>query len=238
MSEKHHSESSVYEQLFKEEEQPQLMKWSIAGSIYITLLFMWLPMPNGQNNLNQTSHKVIREPVEHSVLNVAKPNKVIQAEVTERRERRPMPTELMEPELVDIQIDTNQVDHAVSTDTLAATPDWDFSAAPAPPGNHQMQPLSSDYPGLVKPRFIKKVPPAYPKIAARYKLQGTVVLRVILRRDGSIDEIEVLRELSGGKFGFEEEAIKAVKQWRFLPGSLNDKPVDIEAHLEISFKLN
>jgi TonB family protein len=61
---------------------------------------------------------------------------------------------------------------------------------------------------------ITKVQPVYPPIMERARMEGTVVLDAVIRRDGSVGEIRVLK--SSGP-AFEESAIKAVSQWLYGP---------------------
>lgn len=240
MSEERDPLSPMIEQLFAKQDQPETVKWALASSIYITLLLLWLPLPDGRSNLMVPANRIVITDPEHAVLNVAQPREVVQVEINERRERRPIPAEYMTPDMQQPEVQTDSLAALEPTSSLTAS-DWDFASdtPPAPARDNSLnRPLASDFPGLIKPIFTKKVAPHYPALGTRYKLEGTVILRAILRADGSMDDIEVLRQLSGGKFGFEAEAIKAVKQWRFKPGSLNGKAVDIEVHLEINFKLN
>ena len=71
----------------------------------------------------------------------------------------------------------------------------------------------------------------------KIRLQGYVILEAILRKDGSVDDIKVLRGLGKGKFGFEEEAAKALQQCEFLPGKVNNKAADVRMTLKIDFVL-
>lgn len=61
---------------------------------------------------------------------------------------------------------------------------------------------------------ISKVNPVYPPIMERARLEGTVVLDAIIRRDGSVGDIRVLQSTSPA---FEQAAIAAVSQWRYTP---------------------
>ena len=52
--------------------------------------------------------------------------------------------------------------------------------------------------------------------------------------DGSIGDVKVTRSLDAG---LDQEAIKAVKQWRFEPGIKDGKPVPVRVALEMTFSL-
>ena len=91
--------------------------------------------------------------------------------------------------------------------------------------------------GVEAPIFTRQTPPVYPDKGLLVRLEGYVLLEAILRKDGEIDDITVLRGLGKGKFGFEEAAIAALSQWEFIPGVFNDKPTDVRMTLKVDFKL-
>lgn len=66
------------------------------------------------------------------------------------------------------------------------------------------------------PGLIKRVEPRYPPIAQTARLEGKVVVDAIIRRDGTVSEVNVL---SSTNAMFEQACIDAVRQWRFTPGS-------------------
>ena len=61
-----------------------------------------------------------------------------------------------------------------------------------------------------------------------------VVLEAIVRRDGTVDIQRIVRSLG---FGLDENAIQALKQWRFRPGMRNGVPVDVSLNIEVNFNL-
>ena len=67
------------------------------------------------------------------------------------------------------------------------------------------------------------------------KIQGTVVLALIVDRDGIPRDVHVMRSLDAG--GLDVEAIRAARQWRFTPGRLGDTPVDVLVTLAIDFHI-
>lgn len=88
--------------------------------------------------------------------------------------------------------------------------------------------------GVRPPRPIYKVEPEFSEEARKNKLQGVVVLRVIIDKDGKPQDIRVQRSLG---MGLDEKAIDAVKQWRFDPGTKDGQPVPVEVSMEVSFRL-
>jgi protein TonB len=90
--------------------------------------------------------------------------------------------------------------------------------------------------GVSLPQLVREVKPAYTSDAMRAKIQGTVLLRCIVRPDGSVSDIEILRSLDP-TFGLDGEAVKAAKQWRFRPGMRMGQPVSVEITIELTFTL-
>jgi protein TonB len=84
------------------------------------------------------------------------------------------------------------------------------------------------------PGFLRKVTPNYPALAKRLEKEGTVLLRVTIDEHGRPVQVEVL---SKAGFGFEEEAVKAVKDSTFTPARMGGKPLACKALLPIRFVL-
>ena len=72
--------------------------------------------------------------------------------------------------------------------------------------------------------------------AMRAKVQGVVVLECVVRPDGSVGDVQIVRSLDS-TFGLDQEAIKAAKQWRFQPGSRMGEPVPVLISIELTFTL-
>ena len=90
--------------------------------------------------------------------------------------------------------------------------------------------------GVTVPRVVREVRPNYTSDAMRAKVQGVVVLECVVRPDGSVTDIQVIRSLDP-TFGLDQEAIKAAKQWRFTPGTRLGEPVPVLISIELTFTL-
>jgi TonB family protein len=90
--------------------------------------------------------------------------------------------------------------------------------------------------GVTAPRLISDVKPQYTPDAMRARVQGVVLLKAVVRPDGSVSDIEVIRSLDSA-FGLDLEAIKAARQWRFAPGRLRGEPVAVAVTIELTFTL-
>ena len=90
----------------------------------------------------------------------------------------------------------------------------EVTAPPAPQPAQDMGPVRVA-PGQ-GPGLIKKVEPRYPPIAQTARLEGSVVVDAVIRKDGTVSDVKVL---SSTNKMFEQACIDAVRQWRFTPGA-------------------
>ena len=74
--------------------------------------------------------------------------------------------------------------------------------------------------------------PALDYPAAARGQQGTVVLQVLIGRDGTVQGAKFLQ----GSLVFAKVAIDGVKQWKFKPYSLNGRAVSVQTSLTITFR--
>jgi zinc D-Ala-D-Ala dipeptidase len=88
--------------------------------------------------------------------------------------------------------------------------------------------------GVITPKILRRVNPEFTADARHNKIQGTVVMFVVLDVDGKPRDIHVLRSLG---HGLDEAAIKAMKQWRFQPGTQDGKAVPVLVTAEVKFHL-
>src|SRR6266851_4711480 len=92
--------------------------------------------------------------------------------------------------------------------------------------------------GVTSPQLIKEVKPNYTGDAMRAKLQGIVEMEAVVLADGSVDanRIKITRSLDS-TFGLDQQAVIAVKQWRFRPGTYKGQPVPVLVNVELTFTL-
>jgi protein TonB len=74
----------------------------------------------------------------------------------------------------------------------------------------------------------------YTDDARRRGIQGDVLLEIVVRRDGSVGDVRLLRGLDRG---LDQRAIDAVRQWRFSPAKRHGAPVDVIVEVGVEFKL-
>jgi len=86
---------------------------------------------------------------------------------------------------------------------------------------------------LSAPMVVEQVDPKYPLELMHHNVQGTVMLYAVIRSDGSVTDVKVLRSVDDR---IDEYARQALAHWRFHPGTKNGAPVDVEAVVAVPFK--
>jgi len=88
--------------------------------------------------------------------------------------------------------------------------------------------------GVTTPQVIYNPEPSFSEEARKSKTQGTVMLLVVVGKDGRTYNIRVGQSLG---MGLDERAIEAVSRWRFKPATLNGQPVATQIAVEVDFHL-
>ncbi|HXI14044.1 MAG TPA: TonB family protein [Thermoanaerobaculia bacterium] len=89
-------------------------------------------------------------------------------------------------------------------------------------------------PGGVSPQVINRVVPDFPRSARAMGADGAVVIRGIVRKDGRIDDVEIIKDQP---YGLGESARRAVRRWQFRPASLNGQVIEVYWTITVNFKL-
>lgn len=87
---------------------------------------------------------------------------------------------------------------------------------------------------VTMPRVIFEKKPQYTREAMRARAQGTVEVQAVVSREGTVSDARVLKSLHPD---LDEQALLAVKQWRFDPGTKDGKPVPVLVHIDLTFTL-
>jgi TonB family protein len=93
---------------------------------------------------------------------------------------------------------------------------------------------TKDQTALSAPVAMNKVDPAYPPDLIRDQVEGTVVLYAVIRANGTVDSVRVLSSVEGR---LDRSAVRALQHWHFRPGTKQGLPVDIEAVVQIPFRV-
>jgi len=86
---------------------------------------------------------------------------------------------------------------------------------------------------IMEGNLIHRVQPEYPFMAKQLRLQGAVVLKAVISREGTIERMTVL----AGDVRLAASALAAVRQWRYRPYYLNHEPVEVETQITVNFVL-
>jgi periplasmic protein TonB len=89
--------------------------------------------------------------------------------------------------------------------------------------------------GVTSPRLLKEVKPTYTEGALKRRVQGLVEMECVVLTDGSVDDsVKITRSLDDE---LDQQAIKALRQWTFSPGTRDGKAVAVRVNVEMTFML-
>lgn len=88
--------------------------------------------------------------------------------------------------------------------------------------------------GVTLPVLVRDVKPSYTPAAMAARIEGSVLLRAVVLDHGGIGDVEVVKSLDPE---LDQQAINALKQWEFKPGTREGKPVAVRIHCELNFTL-
>ena len=108
------------------------------------------------------------------------------------------------------------------------------TTAPSPPPAVTIYEAGTS--GVSNPVAIKEVNADYPAAAIANRIQGNVLLSVVVLADGTIGEVIVLRSLDT-TFGVDAAAVLAARQWLFKPGMKDGVAVAVRVRIEMTFVL-
>jgi TonB family protein len=111
----------------------------------------------------------------------------------------------------------------------SATGSWILNFSELRSNSDAPRVLSGDLSGPVP---LKKIDPKYPPTLINEHVEGEVILYAILRSDGSVDSIQLVRGLDEQ---LDANAMNALSQWKFRPASKQGAAVELEAIVHIPF---
>ena len=90
--------------------------------------------------------------------------------------------------------------------------------------------------GVTLPQPTRQVKAEYTGEAMRQMIEGDVLLGVVVKADGSVGGVTVKESLDS-VYGLDDNAVKAIKQWAFRPGTKDGKPVGVRVDVKMKFTL-
>ena len=81
--------------------------------------------------------------------------------------------------------------------------------------------------------ILRRVAPMYPPLARQARIQGTVILKVVIDKEGNVSNMQLV----SGHPMLAPAAIEAVKQWKYTPYESNGEIVEVQTDVQVNFKL-
>lgn len=75
--------------------------------------------------------------------------------------------------------------------------------------------------------------PVYPEDAKKAHIEGAVVLKTVISKEGTIQDLQVV----SGPEELRSSALDAVKEWRYKPFLLNGEPTEVETTITVTYSL-
>ena len=82
-------------------------------------------------------------------------------------------------------------------------------------------------------KLIHRIQPECPRVAREERLEGTVHLRALIAKDGSLARLYVIK----GYCSLADSSLKAMSQWRYVPTLFSGEPVEIDKEITVIFQL-
>lgn len=112
--------------------------------------------------------------------------------------------------------------------------DWIIDIPDRPPPSDPVGPVPVGG-DVTKPVKIHHPSPGYTEAARRAGIEGYVLIQAVVDQHGDVVDAKILKGLP---LGLDQEALRAVRTWKFEPATLNGKPVDVYFSLNVRFHLN
>lgn len=112
------------------------------------------------------------------------------------------------------------------------------SSSPPPTAPTPAPPLTVYNPGngVSPPALIHEVRPSYTSAAITARVQGSVLMSVVVLADGTVGDVTVTQSLDK-VYGLDDQAVLAMKQWLFAPGMKDGVAVAVRITVQMSFSL-
>jgi protein TonB len=88
-----------------------------------------------------------------------------------------------------------------------------------------------------RPTLIKSIPAVYPAHARSLRIEGTVLINVLISEKGDVIDTEIIRGIKNA-VGFDQSALKAVRQWKFEPASVKGIKVKVWMRVAVEFRIS
>ena len=210
----------------EEEEDRKTMRWAVAAAFifHAILFFIHFPELTTADVAPEEKKKVY---VVQQVRFKPPPPKQKQEIPQPKKKKVPIPDPTPdEPEPIRPPEDVQPEINLPETDVI-------FDIPEGPPPEEPEGPIMVG--GDVKaPSRVYDPRPQYTEIARKARIQGIVIVQATIDKEGNVTDAKVLKGLP---MGLDQEALNAVRKWKFEPATLNGKPVAVYYNLTINFTL-
>jgi len=110
----------------------------------------------------------------------------------------------------------------------------DLVGRPSPPGSGPSEPSDPTAYGVEPPLLLTRVEPEYPKIDVLARLEGTVLLEVLVGASGRVESVRVMAATNPR---MQDAAVRAVQRWRYRPARQNGRAIGVFITIEVHFTL-
>ena len=104
-------------------------------------------------------------------------------------------------------------------------------AAPQAPDEAQTEQVAQDY--GEPPRLLRQTRPIYPEEAFRNHVEGTVVVEILISKEGRVVRERTIQSIPE----LDRAALECVRSWFFQPAVKDGVPVATVAHAPVTFKI-
>jgi len=154
----------------------------------------------------------------------------LQVEVVAGNQHRTLPSR---SNSVKVEMEPNPTDSNPAPAAQSPGPAQTNEIAASPTPVPSQPPKVTLSPGTAE-RVSRSVEPDYPLLAKQMKVQGAVVLQVLIDKTGSIQELHVV----SGPTILASAAQQALRQWHFKPYYQDGQPVETEARVTVNFTIS
>lgn len=210
----------------EERSDRERLRWAVAGALLLHGLFLLSRAPDLATAASPPPER--REVVALTRYRLQPPEPPRDVVRERHRVRVPVPDptpEELEP-VRPLEVELPPLDLPFD-DGLIAIPE----APPAPAEDGAPIPVGGE---VVAPRKLVAPMPAYTEIARLARIQGLVVLRATIDRDGRVTDARIEKGLG---FGLDEASLETVRRWTFEPATLRGRPVAVYYYLTVRFEM-
>ncbi len=218
------SELRTYAEEDSEDKRNFWVGLGIAAVAHIALLLVYFPKSSADEEFEREKPKVY---VVQQVRFQPPPPPQQQEIPKPKAKKVPIPDPTPdEPEPIRLEDEIEPEIDLPDTDLIFDIPDGPPPIAPSGPIH-----VGGD---VRAPEKIKAPSPQYTEIARKARIQGVVIIQAIIGKDGTVQNVKLLKGLP---MGLDKSAMDAVKNWKFKPATLNGKPVAVYYNLTVNFSL-